>query len=168
MALSLYDNTIPIFIKNLTITSAILTKARTHAEAHGIPLSQLVEGRLAPDMNPLSFQIQTMSNVSKAVPVRLAQTEAVPMDDNETTFEELQARIAKTIAALKKVEPGALEGKLDAEVTIQGRSRTVHYSGKEYVLSWALPNFFFHQTTAYDILRHLGVPLSKLDFLGAS
>ena len=166
MALSLYDVSIPAFIQSFKNTAGILEKAKSYAEEKGMPLSKLTEASLIADMKPLTYQIQRMSDTAKGVPVRIAQTESVSMEDNETSFDDLQARIAKTLKVLEKVEAGSMDGKLDMEIKIQAGPRELRFTGQSYVLTFALPNFYFHETTAYAILRHMGVPIGKKDFLG--
>ena len=166
MALSLYDVTIPVFISSLKQTSHILEKARSYGEEKGIPVSVFVDGRLAPDMNPLTFQIQEMTNIARELPVDIAKTELVPFERNEATFEDLQTTIAKTIDVLQKVAPDSMNGKVDADVKLHAAGRDFYLTGKTYALKYALPDFFFHVTTAYGILRHLGAPIGKFDYLG--
>ncbi|MCJ1229788.1 hypothetical protein MMC12_006458 [Toensbergia leucococca] len=165
MPLTLYEITIPVFTRALTQVSAILQKASDHASSTKVPPSQLVETKLAPDMRGLPFQIQTLSDTAKFVAVRVAGIEPVPMEDTETTFEELQTRVKRTIELLEGVEKTSMDGKEDEEVVLK-RFGDIKFTAKEYVLGLALPNFWFHVVTAYDILRHAGVPLVKLDYLG--
>ena len=167
MALSLYDVTIPVFIRSFNNTAAFLNKAKSHAEEKGTPLSQLLDGRLIEDMKPLTYQIQRMSDTAKGAAARLSGTEIVPMADDEASFDDLQARIAKTLEVLKAVDPGSMDNKLDAEIKLPIPPDGVTFTGKSYVLSFVLPNFYFHQLTAYAILRQMGVPVGKLDFLGS-
>ena len=167
MALSLYDITIPAFIRSFDITAAFLNKAKSHAEEKGIPLSKLLEGRLIDDMKPLTYQIQRMSDCAKGAAARLSGTDIVPMPDNEASFEDLQERIAKTVELLKAVDPSSMDGKLNAEIKLPIPPNGVTFTGKSYVLLFTLPNFYFHELTAYAILRQMGVPVGKLDFLGS-
>ncbi|EON70025.1 hypothetical protein W97_09291 [Coniosporium apollinis CBS 100218] len=167
MPISLYDLSVPLFISNLTNLTSILKKAEQYADDNGIPHSDLLTARLAADMLPLTFQIQSCSNTSKNSLVRVADAEAVPMEDNESTFAELQARIAKTIDVLKDVDPSKFDGTEEKEVVMKFPGREFKFTGQSYLLTFAIPNFFFHATTAYDILRSKGVPLGKGDFLGS-
>jgi len=158
---SLYEISVPVFIRSLKSLSAILTKAETYATEKSIPLSQFTESRLAPDMKPFTFQIQTASNSAKNALVRVAGTEAVPMEDDETTFPQLQERIAATIKILEGVDEKVFEGKEGVEIELFGRK----FTGQSYLITFAIPNFFFHVTTAYAILRKEGVPIGKNDYM---
>ncbi|KAK4987511.1 hypothetical protein LTR66_007577 [Elasticomyces elasticus] len=166
MSLSLYDITIPVFIRGLNNLSAVLKKAEKYADEKGMPHSKLLEARLAPDMAALPFQIQTCSNTSKGAAVRVGGVEPTSMDDNESTFEELQTRIRKTIEILQGVDRKVFEGKEEKEVVLRAGGAEYKFTGKSFMLDYALPNFFFHDTAAYAILRHMGVPLGKLDYMG--
>ena len=117
-------------------------------------------------MRPLTFQIQTASDTAKGCAARLAGIEAPAMADTETTFPELQQRIAKTIAFLDSVKPAQLAGAEDREIVLKFPNGEMKFSGKDYVTGFALPNFYFHVTTAYAILRHNGIEIGKRDFLG--
>lgn len=152
-------------IKGLKTLTHILQKAEEYAKEKNIPLSDLVEGRLAPDMLPLSKQIQIASNTSKNVAVRVGGTEAVLMEDTETTFPQLYKRIDDTIKVLQDTDAKVLEGKETAEVVMKTGSGEKTFTGQAYILGFALPNFYFHVTTAYAILRSKGVPIGKKDFL---
>ena len=163
MSFSLYTISIPLFIRGLTNLSAILTKATTHAAETNTQQSTLLEARLAPDMYPLPAQIQRVSDTAKGVAVRLGGIDPVAMEDNETTFEELQARIAKTIEVLKGVGEDSMNGKEEAEIVLM---KGFEFTGRDYLLHFALPNFYFHVTAAYAILRNAGVPVGKMDYLG--
>ncbi len=164
---SLYDFTIPVFIRQLGNLSKILDKARAHADAAGVAHAELIDARLAPDMLPLSSQVQIASDSARGVAVRVGRIAPKPMADTEKTFEELQARIAASIDYLKSVPANVFDGKEGDPVTLKfGSSEVPFPSGVAYVLGYAMPNFYFHVTTAYDILRNKGVKLGKRDFLG--
>ncbi|MEO5558801.1 MAG: DUF1993 domain-containing protein [Dokdonella sp.] len=167
MSISMYQASVPVFIRALENLSAILHKAAAHAEAKKIDPSVLVNARLFPDMLPLSRQVQIASDNAKGPAARLAGVERPAFEDNETTFEELQARITKTIAFLKNLTPAQIDGSEERAITVQSPSRELHFKGLPYLLGFALPNFFFHVTTAYAILRASGVELGKPDFIGA-
>jgi len=167
MALSMYDVSVPVFIRALTNLSAILEKGAAYAKAQGMDASELIQTRLIADMDPLSAQVQRASDSSKGCAARLAGVETPSYPDNETTFPELQARIAKTIAYLKTIQPAQLEGSETRPVELKLRNGPITFDGKSYLLGFALPNFYFHVTTAYDILRHKGVQIGKMDFIGA-
>jgi hypothetical protein len=151
----------------LTALSAVLDKAAEHAQANGIAEAELVEARLAPDMFPLSRQVQIATDHAKGATARLSGRDIPKYEDTERTIDELKARIAKTLDFVSSVEAAEIEGSEDRQVTltIGGKPRT--FGGQRYLLHFALPNFYFHVTTAYDILRHKGVPLGKRDFMGA-
>lgn len=165
MTLGLYDITIPPFIHGLKALSAILEKGRLHASADE---ASLIESRLIADMGALPFQIQRISDTAKGCAVRVGKAEPVPMEDNETTFPELRARIVKTIEVLENVDPKSMDGMEDAEVVMKLRAGERKLTGRDYVLKYAIPNFYFHLCMAYAILRKEGVPVGKTDYLGAA
>lgn len=159
MAVSMYQASVPPLVRGLTILSALVTKGEAHAPA-------LIDARLAPDMLTLAGQVQRASDTSKGCGARLAGIEAPSMADTEKTYAELQARITKTVDFLQGLKPEQIDGAEDRQIAFKTRDRTVNLSGGTYLFNFALPNFYFHVTTAYDILRHNGVPLSKNDYLG--
>jgi hypothetical protein len=166
MALSLYDISIPTVIKGLRNLAAVLERGRAYADENGLAHAKLLEARLFPDMLPLTGQIQRASDTAKLMAVRIGGVANVPMADNETTFDDLQKRIAATIAFLEAVPATAIDGNEEAEVILPAGSAQRRYTGQSYVLEFALPNFFFHVTTACDLLRHSGVPVGKRNYLG--
>jgi hypothetical protein len=166
MSLSLYDVSVPAFLRAFRALSAILEKGRAFADETGLPHSALLEARLIDDMGPLTMQIQRASDAAKGAVVRVGQVESVAMADEEVSFDDLQARIAKTVDFLKAVPSDSMDGREQAEVTLPLPTGELTFTGKDYILGFALPNFYFHVTTAYDILRHKGVPIGKRDFLG--
>lgn len=166
MSLSMYQASVPTFLRQLQALSVILDKAMAHAEATGLDPAQLTSARLAPDMLPFTNQIFIATDTAKGCAARLAGVEAPVYADNETTLPELQARIAKTLAYLKDFSPEQIDGSEERTVTLKLRSGEVSFTGQNYLQSFAMPNFFFHVTTAYGLLRQQGVPLGKLDFLG--
>lgn len=167
MSLSMYDASVPVFIKGLTNLLAILAKAEKYAEAKKIEPSVLVSARLAPDMFPLSRQVQIATDMVKGGAARLAGMEIPSYADTETTFAELKARIEKTIAFLQGLKPSQLEGSETRKVTLKLRGNDVTFEGKPYLLNFVLPNFYFHLTTTYGILRHNGLDIGKMDFIGS-
>jgi len=167
MSLSMYQASVPVFMRQLRNLSALLDKGLAHAGATGLDPAELVAARLAPDMLPLSSQVQIASDNAKGCAARLAGIEVPRWEDKEQTLAELQARIARTQDFLQGFEPGQIDGSETREITLKLRDREVKFSGQDYLLSFALPNFFFHMVTAYDLLRHKGVPLGKRDYLGA-
>ncbi|CAG2127217.1 hypothetical protein LMG31506_00387 [Cupriavidus yeoncheonensis] len=167
MALSMYDVSIPAFIRALTNLSAILEKGAAHAQAQGMDPADLIQTRLIADMDTLAAQVQRASDAAKGCAARLAGIEVPSYADTEATFPELQERIAKTVGFLKSVRPEQLEGSESREIELKLRQGAVTFDGKSYLLGFALPNFYFHITTAYDILRHKGVQIGKMDYLGS-
>lgn len=167
MSLDMYQASIPVFVRMLGNLSAILEKAEAHADAKKIDKAVFVNGRLAPDMYPLSRQVQIATDMVKGCAARLAGMEVPSYEDNETTFAELQARITKTVSFLKSVPEELINGSEGREVTLKIRGKEIGFAGQPYLLHFVLPNFYFHVTTAYDILRHYGVELGKMDFVGS-
>ena len=157
---------VPTFTQMLTSLSAILDKAAAHYQSTGKNLAELTDARLAPDMFPLPRQIQIATDHAKGATARLSGREVPKFEDTEKTLDELKARIAKTLDFIKSVPAVEIDGSEDKDVTITvaGQPRTL--KGQRYLFGNALPNFFFHVTTAYDILRHKGVDVGKRDFMG--
>lgn len=166
MSITPYDLSIPAFQRGFAVLSKLLDKAEAFAEEKKFKPEILVNARLAPDMLSLAGQIQRLSDTAKASAARLTNAEAPSFPDDETTFADLRARIAKTVDYLASVPQAAFEGAAERTVVMKTRSGDVSSSGKDYLLGFALPNFYFHLTTAYAILRHNGVAVGKLDFLG--
>ncbi|MCV3738094.1 DUF1993 domain-containing protein [Rhizobium sp. TRM96647] len=166
MSVSLYRLSVPVFVRGLKVLSALLEKAEAHAADNGIDPEVLVNSRLAPDMLPLSGQIQRVSDTAKNALGRLSGKSAPSFPDTETTMAELKARIEKTIAYLESVPESDLAGSETREVKLNVGNLGVTFTGTDYLLEFALPNFFFHVTTAYDILRHDGIEIGKRDYLG--
>jgi hypothetical protein len=131
-----------------------------------MPLSELLEARLAPDMHPFPRQIQITSDIAKLAAARFAQIDPPSFPDTETTFPELQERIRKTIDFVKSVPRGKFEGAEDRTITLKFPQGEMSFTGREFVTNFALSNFFFHVTTAYDLLRHKGIEIGKRDYLG--
>jgi hypothetical protein len=166
MPLSIHASSVGAMTRMLGNLSALLDAAVAYAEAEGIDPATLVAARLAPDMHPLSSQIQLVSDTAKGAGARLSGIEAPSFADTETTFPELQERIAKTVAFLATVDAAAVDASADRMVTLKTRSSTMTFTGREYLTHFALPNFYFHVSIAYAILRANGVPLGKMDYLG--
>ena len=166
MQFSLYDASIPVLIAGLRNTASFLERGRAYADQAGIDHAAMLAARLAPDMMSLTEQVQRASDTSKGAAVRVGGIENVAMPDTEKTFDELQQRIAATIALLEAVPADAVNANVDAEVTLRTPGGQRSYTGRSYILEFALPNFFFHVATAYDLLRHQGVPLGKRHYLG--
>jgi hypothetical protein len=164
MAISMYDATIPVLIRGLGILDDYLDRAAAFAADHKIDPKVLVNARLAPDMLPLSGQIQRASDTSKGAIPRLTELRAPSFSDTEATLEELKKRVADTVAFLQTVTPAHLEGSDKRKVELKFYNAII--TGDLFVLQFLLPNFFFHVTTAHDILRHNGVKVGKRDYLG--
>ena len=168
MAYTIYDASIPVMTRALTNLSKILDKAVAQAKADDLPLSELLEARLAPDMKPLPFQIQSASDAAKGCAARLAGIEPPSMPDTETTFPELKQRLEKTIAFLATIKPEQLAGAEDRTIVLKFPQGEMKFTGRDFLAGFALPNFFFHVTTAYALLRHKGIAIGKMDFLGGA
>jgi hypothetical protein len=166
MRASMYTLSIPVFRRTLTNLSAILDKAAAHAEARKIDPAALLGARLYPDMLPFTRQVQLASDFSKGTAARLAGEAPPKYDDVEVSFAELKERIARTIAFMDRFKPEQLDGSEQREIELKAPDRTLRFAGLDFLAHWALPNFYFHVTTAYDILRHNGVEIGKKDFLG--
>jgi len=166
MKLSMYQASAPRFAHTLRNLAAILDKAQAYVDARKIDAAALTAFRLYPDMFPLTRQVQIACDTAKGAVARLAGLEVPRHEDTEQTIAELKARIAKTLDFIESVKPQSIDGSDEREVLIKQRGQDVKYSGLQYLLAVAQPNFYFHVVTAYDILRHNGVELGKRDFLG--
>ena len=167
MAIELYDLSVPAFRRGFAALSAILEKARAHADERGIRHETLLTARLYEDMHPLTSQVQRASDAAKFALARLSGIDAPAMPDSEASFADLQDRITRTVAFLDTVPADAVNGKEAIDVEVKTPSRSFHFKGQDYLLGFALPNFYFHLTTAYAILRNQGLPLGKMDYLGS-
>lgn len=166
MTISMYQASVPAFQHTLKALDAILDKAVANAAARKIDPAVLVAARLAPDMYPLSRQVQIATDHAKGCPARLAGVAVPSFEDTEKTFPELKARIAKTLDFIGGLKAEQIDGSETRDITLKLGPRELHFKGQEYLLSVAQPNFYFHVTMAFAILRHNGVPIGKLDFLG--
>jgi len=166
MSLSMYDASIPVMTHMLQSLAAILEKAADHAASKKIEPAVLINARLYPDMFPLARQIQIATDQAKGCAARLAGTDVPKFEDNEVSFDDLQARIAKTIAFIEGFKAQEIDGSEDRDIVLQMHENTREFKGRDYLLGWVLPNFYFHVTTAYNILRHNGVEIGKKDYLG--
>lgn len=168
MSLSMYKASVPVFIHGLRNLSAVLAKGEAFAEAKKIDESVLLNARLAPDMFSLAKQVQIATDMVKAGAARLAGLEVPSYEDNEKTFAELQARITKTISFLETIDAAKIDGSEEKDINLKIRvsGQELNFKGQDYLLDFVLPNFYFHSTTAYAILRHNGVDIGKMDFLG--
>jgi hypothetical protein len=167
MAISMYQASVPIFVRSLTNLRAILEKATAHAEARKIDDSVFVNARLFPDMLPLSGQVQIASDMARGTIARLTGSEPPAWEDDEKTMADLIARVDKTLEYLKSFAQSKIDGTEAAQIKrkIRGQERT--FTGLNYLLQFSMPNFYFHTATAYAILRHNGVEIGKSDFLGS-
>ena len=162
----MYSLSAPVFVRMLRNLEAVLDKGAAYAAARKIEPTVLVNARLFPDMVPLAAQVRIASDFAKGAAARLTGREPPKYEDNEVTFEDLKARIARTIAYVEQFAPAEFEGADERKVTIKLRGEDRTFDGATYLASIVLPNFYFHVTTAYDILRHNGVDLGKRDFVG--
>jgi uncharacterized protein len=166
MKASMYTLSVPVFRRGLVNLSAILDKAAAHAESRKIEPAVFLSARLYPDMFTFTRQVQLSSDFAKGAAARLAGDAPPKYDDVETSFPELKARIARTIAFIDGFKPAQIDGSEQRDIEIKTPTRTFQFKGIDFLCTWALPNFFFHSTTAYDILRHNGVDVGKMDYLG--
>ena len=167
MTLSMHEASAPRFVKTLNALSAILDKAQAHAEAKKIDPLTLTSFRLFPDMLPMTAQVQIACDAAKGAMARLAGMEIPKHEDTEKTLAELKARIAKTVAFIESIKPAQVDGSENKDVTLKIGGKDTVFKGMPYLFGFAFPNFYFHVTTAYNILRHNGVEIGKRDFLGA-
>lgn len=166
MAFTTYDASVPVFRQMLGNLSGLLQKAEAHAADNSMDVSELLEARLAPDMFTFTRQVQIACDHAKGGVARLAGVELPKFEDTEKTVAELQERIRKTLDFVNSVSPEKFEGAEDRDIKLVFPWATYDFKGSRYLTYWALPNFFFHVTTAYDLLRHKGVAIGKADFLG--
>lgn len=166
MSVSMYQATVPVFIRGLRVVSTLLEKAQLHVEQGGIVPEIVLSAQLAPDMLDLTAQVQRVSDTSKLSIERLSGVAAPRFEDNEVSFDQLQERIANTIAYIDSVNAGQMAGSAQREVVLNWSDEGKRFSGDDYLLSFALPNFYFHVTMVHAILRNNGVDIGKLDFLG--
>jgi uncharacterized protein len=166
MSLSMYQASVPAFVQMLNNLSAILDKAEAYAKNRKIDPEVLVNYRLAPDMLSFIRQIQIAADLAKGAVARLAAVEVPKHDDTEKTFADLKGRLAKTAAFVQSVQPNDIDGSEDREINLTLGEHKMSFKGQPYLLHFVMPNFYFHCTTAYDILRHCGVELGKRDFIG--
>ncbi len=162
---SIYAASAPTFTRMLKNLAAMLNKAEAHAKSKNFDVTTLLNDRLAPDMFTLMRQIQIATDHAKGAMARLANQVPEAIEDKEVTLADLQARIAKVIAIVESFKPEQLEGAENREISIKIPGSELKFDGLTYLNSWALPNFYFHATMAYAILRHNGVELGKKDFL---
>lgn len=167
MTITMYGASVPVFQQMLTALSDILDKAEAHCAQRKIDPAVLLASRLYPDMFPLSRQVQIACDFVKGTTARLAGVEVPSWPDNEVSIADLKARIAKTLAFAATFKPDAIDGSEQRAISMKSPNQELHFKGQGYLTQFALPNFYFHVTTAYAILRHNGVELSKRDFIGS-
>lgn len=167
MTLSMYQASVPVFLQGLSSLSAILDKAAAQAAERRIDPSVLLNDRLAPDMLPFTRQVQIAFDHAKGATARLAGTEVPKFEDVEKTFDELKQRLSRVTAFVRGFDTAQIDGSEEREITLPIGSNTMTFTGQAYLQHFALPNFFFHLTTAYAILRHNGIAIGKRDFIGS-
>ncbi|HLI67052.1 MAG TPA: DUF1993 domain-containing protein [Caulobacteraceae bacterium] len=168
MSISLYDVSIPTFRRGLQNLASFLDKAEAHAKGSGADLAAYTAARLAPDMHPFTRQVQIASDSAKSAAAQLAGVTAPEMADTETTFPELKARIAKTVAFLDTIKKADVDARDAATIELPTPNGPMTFSAPDFLMTVSIPNFFFHVTTAYGLLRAKGVPLGKMDFLAGA
>ncbi|MEY3125084.1 MAG: hypothetical protein RLZZ573_1604 [Pseudomonadota bacterium] len=166
MSISMYQASVPRFVNILGNLANILDKAQAHVDAKKLADATLTGYRLFPDMLPMATQVQIACDTAKGVVARLAGVEIPVFDDSEKTLADLKARVVKTIAFIQTVTPEQIDGTEDKDIVTKRGEKETHYKGMQFLLGHAVPNFYFHITTAYNILRHNGVEIGKRDFLG--
>lgn len=166
MTISMYQASVPRLVNILGNLSNILDKAQAHVDAKKLDTATLTTYRLFPDMLPMKSQVQIACDTAKGVVARLAGVAIPAYEDNENTLVDLKARIAKTIAFIQTVTPAQIDGSEDKEIVLKRGDKETRYKGLQFLLGHALPNFYFHVTTVYNILRHNGIELGKRDYLG--
>lgn len=166
MTISMYQASVPVFSSVLKNLSHVLAKGEAHAKAQGIDPSEYLSARLAPDMLPLVKQVQIATDHAKGAPARLAGKDILKLADEEASFADLQARITTVRDHLKTFTAEEIDGSDDKPIVIKVGPMELNFIGQHYLLNYAMGNFYFHVVTAYDILRHKGVPLGKGDFFG--
>ena len=168
MSISIFDQTVFALSRMLLNLDRIVTQAEEYAKERNIEPAVLLQARLYPDMLPFVSQVRIATDTAKGAAARLSGTELPKWPDDEVTFEDVHARIRKALDYLATFKPEQFEGAEDKPIEMKFPNRTLNFSGREYVLGFVLPNFYFHVTTAYDILRHNGLPIGKLDYLGST
>ena len=166
MTISMYQASVPRFVNILGNLSNILDKTQAHIDAKKIADASFTAFRLFPDMLPMTTQVQIACDAAKGVVARLAGVDIPAFADDETTIAQLKARVAKTIAFIQTITPAQLDGTEDKDIVIKRGEKETHYKGMQFLLGHAIPNFYFHVSTTYNILRHNGLEIGKRDFLG--
>lgn len=166
MTISMYQVSIPRFVHMLNNLAAILDRAQAYAEAKKIDAATLPSARLYPDMLPLTSQVRIACDTAKRAAAMLAGVDNPAYEDNETTLPELKARVERTIGFLNTIRAAQVDGTENREIVVKVGGKDTPFKGMQFLLARAIPNFYFHVTTAYDILRHNGLDVGKKDFLG--
>jgi hypothetical protein len=166
MQISMYRASVPVLARALRNLAAVLRKGEAHAKSRNVDPAVLLGYRLAPDMYPLTRQVQIAADMAKGCVARLAGVEVPSYEDYETTFEDLYARLDRTIAFVEGFEPAQIDGSEQRSITLKTRKGELNFEGLPYLMHFVLPNVHFHSTVAYSILRHCGVELGKADYLG--
>jgi hypothetical protein len=166
MALSMYDASVPVFVRTLRNLDRVLAKGEAYARERGAEPDTLLQSRLIFDMLPLVRQVQIAPDMATRGASRLAGVEPRSVEDNETTFEQLHARIASAVAHLGEFTPQQFEGSETRTVSFKSRRGELTFNGSDYLQTFVLPNLFFHTTTAYNQLRQAGAAIGKADYLG--
>jgi hypothetical protein len=167
MTFSMYSASAPVFKQILNSLSAIIEKAEAHAIEKKIEPAALLQARLFPDMFPFVRQVQVAADFAKGAAARLGGVDVPKFDDNEQSFADLKARIAKTVAFIDSVPQDGIEASAERDITTGTGDKAKQWKGQTYLMHYALPHFFFHATTAYNVLRHNGVEIGKKDFIGS-
>ena len=168
MTISMYQASVPAMLHTLGALSAILDKAEAHCTARKIDPAVILGARLYPDMFTMTRQVQIVCDFAKGASARLAGMDVPGWPDNEATFAEVKARIAKTVDFVKAIAPASIDGSEARDISMKVGGQDTKFKGQDYLTGFVLPNFYFHAATAYGILRHSGVELGKRDFLGAA
>jgi hypothetical protein len=166
MTISMYQASVPRFVNILGNLAHILDKAQAHVDARKLADASLTAYRLFPDMLPMTTQVQIACDTAKGVVARLAGVEIPVFEDNEKTLAELKNRVTRTIAFIQTISPEQIDGTEDKDIVTKRGDKETHYKGMQFLLGHAIPNFYFHVTTTYNILRHNGIEIGKRDFLG--
>ena len=166
MTISMYQASVPVYLQYLNSISAVLDKGAAFAEAKKIDPAVLLQTRLYPDMHPLVKQVQIFTDQATRGVSRLAGVEPPPFPDTEASFADLKARIAKAIAHVESFKPDQIDGSESRKIVMKTPRGDLTFKGLQYLLGFSLPNFFFHATTTYAVLRHVGVEIGKMDFMG--
>ncbi|GLQ86574.1 DUF1993 domain-containing protein [Dyella flagellata] len=166
MSLSMYQASVPVFVRALTNLHHVLKLGEKHAKEKGVEGSVMLQTRLIPDMLPLVKQVQIATDMAKNCCARLADVDPLKFEDNETSFDELHSRLERAIDYIKSFKPEQVDGSETRAITLKTRNGELHFEGQAYLLHYVIPNMFFHCTTAYNILREAGTNIGKQDFIG--